>query len=107
MRPLCVRFQDPWIVVSNEETDFRQVAPNLPSGIAAPFGSYAEVNWKNGRWKYDRLMRRLDHSGYQDESTPLFFSENIASLLYSLEPVSESTVEQFANQEIVRYELQR
>jgi hypothetical protein len=107
MRPVYVRFQDPWIVISNEEADFRQVIQNLPPAMLPPPGSYSELNWNNSRWKYKRLMTRLDHGLSGDDTTPLFFSENIASLLDALAPVSESSVEKFANQEIVKYELRK
>jgi hypothetical protein len=103
-RPLYVKFQNPWIVLSTEESDFRQVAANLPDPELISNGNYREVNWKDGRWKYSRLMRRLDHGGYQEDA-PLLFSENIASLLTVLDPIVSSSVVQTENQEVVRYEL--
>ena len=103
MHPVYVRFQDPWIVISNEQTDFAQIA--LPSNLQPPSGTYAEVNWTSSRWKYKRLMAHLDHGETGDEDAPLLFSENIASLLDALEPVTESSLEKFGNREIVKYEL--
>ncbi len=103
-RPLYVKFQNPWIVFSTEETDFRQIASNLPASTAIPAGNYREVNWKNGRWKYTRLMQRLDHGAYKDDA-PLLFSENISSLVNALGPIVASSVTQNANEEVVRYEL--
>jgi hypothetical protein len=105
--PIYVRFQDPWIIVSNEENDFRTFGQNLQAPCTPPIGRYSEANWKNARWKYDRLMRRLDYSAYEEEGAPLFFSQNIASLLDALEPVTDSSVVQFSNQEVVRYELSK
>lgn len=102
--PIYVRFQDPWIVISNEESDFRQITANLPQASTPPAANYSEVNWKEGRWKYTRMMERLDHGSYQKD-VPLFFSGNIASLLRALDPVIASSVTHNSNHEVVRYEL--
>ena len=104
-RPLFVKFQNPWLVLSTEDEDFRNAIANLPSSPTAPAGKYAETNWRNGRWKYTRLMQRLDHGSYQ-EDVPLLFSGNIASLLIAFDPIVASSVTQTSNQEVVRYELQ-
>jgi hypothetical protein len=103
--PIYVRFQNPYVVVSNEENDFRTFGQSLQAPGAPPIGRYSEANWKNGRWKYERLMRHLDYGAYEEEGAPLFFSQNLASLLDTLEPVADSSVVQFGNQEVVRYEL--
>jgi hypothetical protein len=104
LHPLYVRFADSWIVISNEESDFRQITTNLPASSTPPAANYSEVNWKEGRWKYTRMMERLDHGAYQ-EDMPLFFSENIASLLRALDPIVASSVTQNSNHEVIRYEL--
>src|SRR4029453_13148595 len=43
-RSIYVRFQDPWVVISNEETDFRKITQELHVSGAAPEGRYAEAN---------------------------------------------------------------
>jgi hypothetical protein len=100
---IYVRFQKPWILISNREGDFHQTLGILPSNAVAPMGNYREADWKNGRWKYSRLMRRLDYGSYHGEE-PLFFSENLDSLLYALEPVQKSSVLRLGSKETVRYE---
>lgn len=102
---IYVRFQKPWILLSNSETDFRQAAQILPFAATVPLGSFQEVDWKNGRWKYSRLMKRLDYGSYHGEE-PLFFSENLDSLLNTLEPIRRSTVLKTGSRETVRYETQ-
>jgi hypothetical protein len=100
---IYVRFQNPWILISSREGDFHQTAQALPSNPPAPTGSYRETDWKNGRWKYSRLMRRLDYGSYHGDE-PLFFSENLDSLLYCLEPVKKSSILRTGPTETVRYE---
>lgn len=102
---IYVRFQKPWILISNREMDFGQAAQILPSAATVPLGSFREVDWKDGRWKYSRLMKRLDYGSYHGEE-PLFFSENLDSLLYTLEPIQRSTVLQIGSREMVTYETQ-
>jgi hypothetical protein len=101
-RPRYLKFQNPWILISTEKNDFDQIANKLPE-IFSPV-RYSEVNWKAGRWKYTRLMQRLDHGEYQDD-LPLLFSENIAGLLSVLDPIVASSVTQTPVGEEVRYEL--
>lgn len=102
LRPIFVHFQKPWIVFSNRQQEFQQVCGVLPAQPAALHGSYVEINWDNSRWKYSRLMHRLDH-GNQD--TPMFFSENVDSLLWALSPIQRSVIERDSSQETVNYEL--
>ncbi len=104
LHPIYARLDAPWIVISNEESDFKQIIANLPQSPVPPAANYSEVNWKEGRWKYTRLMERLDHGAYE-EDVPLFFSGNIASLLRVLDPIVASTVTRNPNHEVVRYEL--
>ena len=104
-RPLYVRFSGSWIVLATEEADFRAVTAALPSLKVAASGSYRYATWRQGAWKYSRLMKRLDHGSYNDD-VPLLFSENIASLINTLQPVLASSVTTTNNEQIVRYELQ-
>ncbi len=97
-----MKFHAPWVVITTQETDFRQISSKLPEHFVPV--RYSEVNWKTGRWKYTRLMQRLDHGEYQ-EDIPLLFSENISSLLEVLDPIVSSSVTQTSTGEVVRYEL--
>jgi hypothetical protein len=102
---IYIHFQKPWVLISNREIDFQQAAKVLPSSAEVPSGNFRKADWKNGRWKYSRLMRRLDFGSYNGDE-PLFFSENLDSLLNSLEPILGSSVLQTGSKETVRYETQ-
>lgn len=103
--PLFVRFQPPWLMLSNNREELVKIAERLPDGSRQPTGFYGEVNWETGRWKYSRMMRRLDHER-EDSEEPLFFSQNINSLLQVLEPIHRTSLKRDGSVETVTYQLQ-
>jgi hypothetical protein len=107
IHPLYLSFKKPWVIMSNEDSPFREITAKIPSDSALPNGRYREVNWIDGRWKYTRLMQRLDHGAYRSGDTPLLFSENIASLLQTLAMIEKSSIETSGNRQIVSYEIQK
>lgn len=108
LEPVYARFQDSWILVSNNETELNQLAAALQGAAGpVPSGSYQELNWDNSRWKYQRLMKRLDTDKYQGGDEPLFFSENLDSLFWALSPITASSVENTGSSEVVNYSLKR
>ena len=102
--PVYVRFQAPWVVVSTREQEFQQVVQALPPSATPPLVSYAEFEFETARWKYARLMKRLDTGSFSGDS-PLFFSDNLNSLVQVSEPVKRATLLRNENEEVIRYEL--
>jgi hypothetical protein len=104
LNPLYVKFQKPWIIVSNNANELNNASAVLPHQLEAPHSSLVEIDWEKGRWKYSRLMRRLDYGAYRGDE-PLLFSENLDSLFKALYPIKKSTIEKSENKETVRYEV--
>ena len=104
LNPIYVKFQKPWVIISNNETDLNKSAAILPAQLSTPQSSFVEIDWEKGRWKYSRLMRRLDHGSYSGEE-PLFFSGNLDSLFKALYSIKKSTIEKSENEEVVHYEV--
>jgi hypothetical protein len=104
LSPLYVKFQKPWVIISNNESDLNKSAAVLPAEMSKIQSSLVEIDWEKGRWKYSRLMRRLDHDAYHGDE-PLFFSENLDSLFKALYSIKKSTIEKSENEELVHYEV--
>jgi hypothetical protein len=102
--PLYVHFQKPWIVISNSQSEINSVIAALPSQPVTMQTSFVAINWEKSRWKYSRLMRRLDYGSYQGDQ-PLFFSQNLDSLFQALYSIKESTLERNGTDETVHYEI--
>ncbi|HSP07193.1 MAG TPA: hypothetical protein VLR94_08450, partial [Acidobacteriota bacterium] len=102
--PLYVRFQKPWVVASSSEQEFQQVVQVLPASSTVPQSSYQEYELEKARWKYSRLMNRLDTGAFGGDQ-PLFFSNNLDSLLQTTEPVTRASILRNTGEEILRYEL--
>ncbi len=101
---LFVHFHKPWVVISNTESELNRAVAVLPSQPISPRVSYTAINWEKNRWKYSRLMRRLDYGVYRGDE-PLFFSENLDSLFQALYPIKQSTLEKTVNTEVIHYEI--
>jgi hypothetical protein len=102
--PIYVRFQKPWVVISNSQSEFNSAIAALPSQPISIQTSFVAINWEKSRWKYSRLMRRLDYGMYHGDQ-PLFFSENLDSLFQALYSIKESTIETNGPTETVHYEI--
>lgn len=102
--PIYVRFQKPWIVISNSRSELNSASAVLPSQPLSLTNSFVAINWEKSRWKYSRLMRRLDYGMYRGD-IPFFFSENLDSLFQALYSIKESTIETDGPTETVHYEI--
>ena len=102
--PIYVRFQNPWVVISNSQSELNAAIAALPSQPISIQTSFVAINWEKSRWKYSRLMRRLDHGMYHGDE-PLFFSENLDSLFQALYSIKESTIQTDGATETVHYEI--
>ncbi len=102
--PIYVRFQKPWVVISNSQTELKSAIAALPSQPVTITTSFVAINWEKSRWKYSRLMRRLDYGLYHGDE-PLFFSENLDSLFQALYSIKESTIQTDGATETVHYEI--
>lgn len=102
--PVYVRFQKPWVLISSREQEFQQTAAALPPTAVAPQSSYQEFELEKARWKYARLMKRLDTGAYSGDS-PMFFSDNLNSLIQITEPIQRASILRSNNEEIIRYEF--
>lgn len=102
--PIFVRFQKPWIVISNSQNELNSAIAALPSQPISVTNSFVAINWEKSRWKYSRLMRRLDYGMYKGD-IPFFFSENLDSLFQALYSIKESTIETDGPTETVHYEI--
>jgi hypothetical protein len=104
LNPIYVKFQRPWVVLSNNENDLNKTVSALPPQISSLKSSLVEIDWEKGRWKYSRLMRRLDYGTYKG-TEPFFFSENLNSLFGALYSIKKSTIEKSDGKEVVHYEI--
>lgn len=102
--PVYVRFQKPWLLISSREQEFQQAAAALPPAAVAPQSSYQEFELEKARWKYARLMKRLDTGAYSGDS-PMFFSDSLNSLIQITEPIQRASILRNNSEEIIRYEL--
>lgn len=102
--PIYVRFQKPWVVISNSQTELNSAVASLPSQPVSVTTSFVAINWEKSRWKYSRLMRRLDYGMYRGD-VPFFFSENLDSLFQALYSIKGSTIETDGTTETVHYEI--
>jgi hypothetical protein len=102
--PVYIRLQSPWILISNRADSFQEARKLLQLPEIAWQGNYVDIDSQNGRWKYSRLMKRLDFGFATD--TPLFFSQNIDSLLSTLAKVSAVRIKRAGNEEVITYHLQ-
>jgi hypothetical protein len=102
--PIYVRFRKPWIVISNSQSELNSASAVLPSPALSVTTSFVAINWEKSRWKYSRLMRRLDYGMYKGD-VPFFFSENLDSLFQALYSIKESTIETDGTTETVHYEI--
>lgn len=102
--PVFVKFKNPWVAISTRNQEFQQLVQALPATPTAPAASYAEFEMDKARWKYSRLMKRLDAGAYSGDS-PLFFSDNLDGLIQTSEPVKRTSILRNSGEEIIRYEL--
>jgi len=102
--PIYVCFHKPWIVISNSQSELNSATAILPSQPVSVTTSFVAINWEKSRWKYSRLMRRLDYGMYKGD-VPFFFSENLDSLFQALYSIKESTIETNGTNETVHYEI--
>jgi hypothetical protein len=102
--PIYVRFQKPWVVISNSHAESNSAIAALPLQPIDVQTSFVAINWEKSRWKYSRLMRRLDYGMYRGD-IPFFFSENLDSLFQALYSIKESTIETDGTTETVHYEI--
>jgi hypothetical protein len=102
--PIYVRFQKPWVIISNSEMELNSATAALPSHPVSLTTSFVAINWEKSRWKYSRIMRRLDYGMYRGDE-PFFFSENLESLFQALYSIKESTIETDGATETVHYEI--
>ncbi len=105
LNTIHVKLQKPWVILSTNENDLNKTAAVLPTQATAPQSSLVEIDWQKGRWKYSRLMKRLDYGTYKG-TEPFFFSENLDSLFNALYSIKKSTIEKSDHKEVVHYEVQ-
>lgn len=102
--PVYVKFQNPWVLISSREQEFHETAAALPRSFAASNAFYQEIEIDQARWKYERVMKRLDTGAYSGD-TPPFFSGNLNSLIQASQPLSRVTIARNKTEELIRYEL--